>query len=151
MKVSKSYKWELLALLSVAFFFHQADRALFSVMLIPIQNELGLTDGQMGAIGSWMFATLAVMVPIAGFMGDRLSRKWIITCSLIFWSCATALTGMATGVVGLILFRSVATGGGESFYAPSAYALIASYHKKTRSLAFSVHQAALYVGLMCSG
>ena len=38
-------------LLSVAFFFHQADRALPSVMLIPIQNELGLTDGQMGAIG----------------------------------------------------------------------------------------------------
>lgn len=151
MKTSKTYKWELLALLSFAFFFHQADRALFSVVLIPIQGELGLTDGQMGEIGSWMFATLAVMVPLAGFMGDRLSRKWIITCSLLFWSCATSVTGMATGLLGLILFRSVATGGGESFYAPSAYALLASHHKETRSVALSVHQAALYVGLMCSG
>jgi MFS family permease len=148
---SSRYKWELLALLSCAFFFHQADRALFSVVLIPIQKELGLTDGQMGQIGSWMFATLAVMVPLAGFLGDRLSRKWIITCSLLFWSCATSVTGMATGLVGLILFRSVATGGGESFYAPSAYALLASHHKTTRSIALSVHQAALYVGLMCSG
>lgn len=145
------YKWELLALLSCAFFFHQADRALFSVVLIPIQKELGLTDGQMGEIGSWMFATLAVMVPLAGFLGDRLSRKWIITCSLLFWSCATSVTGMATGILGLILFRSVATGGGESFYAPSAYALLASHHKATRSVALSVHQAALYIGLMCSG
>ena len=145
------YKWELLALLSCAFFFHQADRALFSVVLIPIQKELGLTDGQMGEIGSWMFATLAVMVPLAGFLGDRLSRKWIITCSLLFWSCATSVTGMATGLLGLILFRSVATGGGESFYAPSAYALLASHHKTTRSVALSVHQAALYIGLMCSG
>ena len=147
----KSYKWELLALLSCAFFFHQADRALFSVVLLPIQKELGLTDGQMGEIGSWMFGTLAVMVPIAGFLGDRLSRKWIITCSLLFWSCATSVTGLATGVVGLILFRSVATGGGESFYAPSAYALLAAHHKETRSVALSVHQAALYFGLMCSG
>jgi len=145
------YKWEVLALLSCAFFFHQADRALFSVVLIPIQTELGLTDGQMGEIGSWMFGTLAVMVPIAGFLGDRLSRKWIITCSLLFWSCATSVTGLATGLVGLVLFRSVATGGGESFYAPSAYALIASHHKSTRSVALSIHQAALYIGLMCSG
>jgi MFS family permease len=151
METTKSYKWELLALLSAAFFFHQADRALFSVVLIPIQKELGLTDGQMGEIGSWMFATLAVMVPVAGFLGDRLSRKWIITCSLIFWSCATSITGLATGLLGLVLFRSVATGGGESFYAPSAYALLASHHKATRSVALSVHQAALYVGLMCSG
>jgi len=151
MKTTSSYKWELLALLSCAFFFHQADRALFSVVLIPIQKELGLTDGQMGQIGSWMFATLAVMVPLAGFLGDRLSRKWIITCSLLFWSCATSVTGLSTGLLGLILFRSVATGGGESFYAPSAYALLASHHKKTRSIALSVHQAALYIGLMCSG
>ena len=151
MGTAKNYKWELLALLSCAFFFHQADRALFSVVLIPIQRELGLTDGQMGEIGSWMFATLAVMVPIAGFLGDRLSRKWIITCSLLFWSCATSVTGLASGLLGLILFRSVATGGGESFYAPSAYALLASHHKTTRSVALSVHQAALYIGLMCSG
>ena len=145
------YKWELLALLACEFFFHQADRALFSVVLIPIQRELGLTDGQMGAVGSWMFATLAVMVPLAGFLGDRVSRKWIITCSLLFWSFATSMTGLATGLVGLVLLRSVATGGGESFYAPSAYALLASHHKATRSVAFSVHQAALYIGLMCSG
>ena len=151
MNQSARYKWELLALLSAAFFFHQADRALFSVVLIPIQKELGLTDGQMGEIGSWMFATLAVMVPLAGFLGDRLSRKWIITCSLLFWSCATSVTGLATGLLGLILFRSVATGGGESFYAPSAYALLASHHKTTRSIALSIHQAALYAGLMCSG
>ena len=151
MLTSKYYKWELLALLSCAFFFHQADRALFSVVLIPIQKDLGLTDGQLGEIGSWMFATLALMVPLAGFLGDRLSRKWIITISLLFWSCATSFTGMATGLFGLILLRSVATGGGESFYAPSAYALLASHHKTTRSVALSVHQAALYVGLMCSG
>lgn len=35
----KSYKWELLALLSCAFFFHQADRALFSVVLLPFRKS----------------------------------------------------------------------------------------------------------------
>ncbi len=151
MKPSKNYKWELLALLSAAFFFHQADRAIFGVVLPSIKSELGLTDSQLGLIGTSLFATLAVMVPIAGFLGDRLSRKWIITSSLLFWSAATAVTGVARGLFSLILFRSVATGGGESFYAPSAYSLVAAYHKKTRSLALAVHQAALYIGVMSSG
>ena len=51
----------------------------------------------------------------------------------------------------VMFFRSIATGGGESFYGPSAMALLASHHKETRSVAFSIHQASLYVGLMTSG
>ena len=40
--MGKKYKWVMLALLSCAFFFHQADRALFGLLTIPIQQELGL-------------------------------------------------------------------------------------------------------------
>ena len=159
--MGKSYKWFLIAMLSFAFFFHQADRALFGLLTIPIQDELNLTGGQMGWINGALFATLAVMTPIAGFCGDRFSRKWLITGSLIFWSITTACMGFVGDfhMLGLVIpaflsvmfFRSIATGGGESFYAPSAYALIAVHHKETRSVALSIHQAALYIGLMTSG
>ena len=145
------YKWILLALLACAFFFHQADRVLFGLLTIPIQDDLHLTDLQIGFVNTSLFCTLAVTTPIAGFLGDRFSRKWIITISLLFWSLMTACTGFVGGICGLIFFRSIATGGGESFYAPSAFALIASHHKETRSVALSIHQSALYIGLMFSG
>ena len=141
----------MLALLSCAFFFHQADRVLFGLLTIPIQEELHLTDLQIGWINTSLFCTLAVTTPLAGILGDRFSRKWIITVSLLFWSLMTACTGFVGGMCGLIFFRSIATGGGESFYAPSAFALIASHHKDTRSIALSIHQSALYIGLMFSG
>ncbi len=147
----KRYKWIMLALLSCAFFFHQADRVLFGLLTIPIQEELHLTDLQIGWINTSLFCTLAVTTPLAGFLGDRFSRKWIITASLLFWSLMTACTGFVGGMCGLIFFRSIATGGGESFYAPSAFALIAAHHKNTRSIALSIHQSALYIGLMFSG
>lgn len=157
----KSYKWIVLAMLSCAFFFHQADRALFGLLTIPIQQELKLTDMQIGWINTALSWTLSAMTMIAGFAGDRLSRKWIITCSLIFWSLMTVCMGFVGDwtVLGIAIpaflvvmfFRSIATGGGESFYGPSAMALLASHHRETRSVAFSVHQAALYVGLMTSG
>ncbi len=155
------YKWFLVALLSCAFFFHQADRALFGLLTIPIQAELHLTDVQIGWINTVLSWTMALMMIVAGFIGDRFSRKWIITLSLMFWSLMTICMGWANGFVlfgisigafAVVMFlRSIATGSGESFYAPSAYALIAQYHKESRSVAFSIHQAALYVGLMVSG
>ena len=145
------YKWALVALLSGAFFFHQADRALFGLLTVPIQAELGLTDVQIGWINTVLSWTLALMTVVAGFVGDRFSRKWIITVSLIAWALRTVCMGFIGGFAGALFFRSVATGVGESFYAPSAYALIAAHHKRTRSLALSIHQAALYAGLMFSG
>lgn len=145
------YKWLLIALLSCAFFFHQADRALFGLLTIPIQKDIGLTDVQIGWINTTLSWTLAAMTVVAGFVGDRFSRKWIITISLIAWSLMTICMGFIGGFVGALFFRSIATGVGESFYAPSAYALIAVHHRETRSVALSTHQAALYMGLMASG
>ena len=54
-----AYKWFLLALLSCAFFFHQADRALFGLLTIPIQDDLKLTDVQIGWINTTLSWTLA--------------------------------------------------------------------------------------------
>jgi len=145
------YRWELLGLLFLAFFFHQADRAIFGVVLPAIKADLQLTDSQLGLVGSVLFFALAILMPLTGYLGDVWSRKWIITVSVTFWSLATMATGMARGLIGLIAFRSVATAGGESFYGPAAYSLLAQFHRNTRSLALSIHQSSLYVGVMASG
>lgn len=158
---TKRYKWYLLVMLGGAYFFHQADRAIFGVLTPSIAEDLKLTKIEIGHINTVLFITIAVMTFLAGFIGDRFNRKRIITISLLFWSCATAAIGFADDfqVAGVavsafavtMLLRSVAVGGGESFYAPSAMSLLASCHKETRSIAFSIHQAALYFGLMMSG
>lgn len=150
-KIGSFYKWELLILLFFAHFFYQADRAIFGIVTEEIGRDLHLSSTQLGLTASILFFVLAIMVPAAGFIGDRYSRKWIITICIIFWSLSTCLTGLATGLISLILFRSVATAGTESFYGPSSTALIASFHKKTRAVALSTHQAALYIGVMITG
>jgi len=149
--LGRHYKWEMLALLCLAYFFHQGDRAIYGIVVSSIQSELNLTSQQVGIVGSALFLTLALVTPVAGYLGDLFNRKWIITGSLIFWSVATSLTGLVTGLPGLIAFRSVATAGGESFYAPAACSLMAAMHRETRALALSIHQGALYVGVMVSG
>ncbi len=155
------YKWAMLFMLSCAFFFHQADRALFGLLTIPIQDELGLTDVQIGWINTVLSWTLAGMAFIAGPVGDRFSRKWVITLSLLSWSLMTFVMGYVGNwtLFGITIpaffvvmfFRSIATGVGESFYGPCYPPLISAFHKETRSIALSIHQGALYVGLMTTG
>lgn len=150
-KFHRHYKWELLFWLCLAFFFHQGDRAIYGIVISGIKSDLALSDQELGMVGSVLFLMLALTMPFAGYVGDKWRKNWIITCSLIFWSSATLFTGCAQGILGLILLRSVATAGGEAFYAPAAYPLMAKFHQRTRALALSLHQGALYVGVMTSG
>ena len=46
--LSKTYKWELIFLLWIAFFLNQGDRQVFNTVLPQIQAFLGVSDGVMG-------------------------------------------------------------------------------------------------------
>lgn len=76
---ARGYKWVVLALLSGAFFFHQADRALFGLLTIPIQEDLGLTDLQIGWVNTALFCTLAVTTP-----AHRASAEGLMTMIAFF-------------------------------------------------------------------
>lgn len=146
-----NYKWEVLGLLWVAYLLNQADRQVFNVVLPLIREDLGLSDVAIGSIATIFNLFYAVLVPIGGLVGDRFSRKWIVTGSILFWSVATMFTGLCNGFLMLVLMRSVATGGGEAFFGPANYSLLAQYHDRTRAFAMSVHQTAYYIGIIISG
>ena len=151
LKSKKGYKWEVLSLLWLAYFLNQADRQIFSVVLPLVREDLKLTDTELGLIASALVWTYGVLVPFAGFAGDRYSKKSIIGISLMFWSVATMFTGMCHTLFQFVLLRGVATGGGEAFYAPSANALISDEYKEKRSFALAIHQTAVYFGIILSG
>ncbi len=145
------YKWELIILLWFAFLINMADRQAYNVVLPLLSKDLNLTPDKAGLVASIFLWFYAVLVPVGGFLGDIARRKWVVFFSLLIWSIGTVMSGFTTGLVGLIAFRSIATGGGEAFYFPSANSLIGQHHQKTRALAMSIHQTALYVGIIASG
>jgi len=146
-----SYRWLMIGLLWVAFFLHQADRAVYNVVLPALKADLQLTDEQLGLVVlvfTWIYG---VMVPLAGYAGDVVRRKWIICGSLLFWSTTTVFTGVSRSLGQLIVLRGVSTGAGEAFYYPAANSLIGQIHHKTRALAMGIHQTANYTGIIAAG
>ncbi|MBQ9548695.1 MAG: MFS transporter [Bacteroidales bacterium] len=147
----RMYKWEVLLLLWMAYLLNQGDRQVFNTVLPAIRDSLHLTDTSIGLIATVFNLAFAVMVPVGGWLGDRFSRKWVTTLSVLFFSVATMFTGLATSFLGLLALRSVATGGGEAMFGPSNYSILAQYHTDTRARAMSIHQTAYYIGVILAG
>lgn len=152
MSVKKNvYKWELLIILWIAFFLNQADRQIFNVTLPLIRSDIKLTDAEFGLIASALIWTYGFLVPIAGILGDIFSRRNILAFCILFWSISTFFTGFASGLIPFIMLLGIATGGGEAFYAPSANAMLSERYKENRAFALSIHQTAVYAGIILSG
>lgn len=145
------YRWAVVGMLWFVCLFNYADRqAIFSVF-DPIKEEMDLSDVQLGVIGSSFMWVYAITLPLAGLVGDRLSRKGLILGGLVFWSLITLATAYAQNYWQLVLFRAL-EGLGEAFYFPASMSLISDYHRKdTRSRAMAFHQSSVYVGTILGG
>src|SRR5271163_4484122 len=90
-----AYKWVVIAMLWFVCFLNYADRqAIFSVFPL-IKQQLGLSDLQLGIVGSSFMWMYALSGPFAGWLCDRLPRKSLVLGALIFWSLITAATALS--------------------------------------------------------
>jgi MFS family permease len=104
--------------------------------------------GYLMAVFLWIYGLAS---PAAGFISDRLNRKWLIVSSLFVWSAVTFLMGMADTFGTLVVLRSL-MGFSEAIYIPAALSLIADYHSgKTRALAIGIHMTGIYCGQALGG
>ena len=151
MRDSPGYKWYVVAMLWFVCLFNYADRqAIFSVFPL-LKSQLHLSDLQLGYIGSSFMWVYALSAPLAGLVGDRMSRKTVIVAGLIFWSLITIATALSRTYWQLIAFRAL-EGLGEAFYFPASMSLLSDYHgRDTRSRAMSWHQSSVYAGTIAGG
>lgn len=149
--LSPTYKWRVVAMLWLVCLLNYADRqAIYSVFPL-LKSEMHLSDVQLGIIGSSFMWVYAAALPLAGWIGDRVSRKNLILGGLIFWSLVTLATALSAKYWQLVVFRSL-EGLGEAFYFPASMSLISDYHgPQTRSKAMGLHQSSVYAGTVLGG
>lgn len=144
------FNWELILLLWFAFFFNQADRQIFNVVLPAVKGDLQLSDLQLGMTSSAVILAIGIFIPVAGYFGDRFSKKRIIIFSVLIWTLATFFTGFSGGFLSVLILRAV-VGGSEAFYGPAANALIGEKFSSKLGHAMAIHQTSLYAGIILSG
>lgn len=146
---SVAYRRYVLGLLMAVGLFNYIDRLCISILIVPIREELGLSDTQIGVLTGLAFSLVYTLmaVPIAR-LADLGSRKLVIVGSLAVWSLMTAACGFATSFLVLVVLR-MGVAIGEAGCVPATQALISDYYPPTeRARAIATWQLMFPVGTL---
>jgi len=109
----------VLGLLCLMYFISYIDRVNVSTAAAGFAKDFSLDSTQVGLVFSAFAYPYLVFQIIGGWISDRLgARRTLIACGII-WAGGTALTGMAGGLVSLLMARLV-LGLGEGATLPAA-------------------------------
>jgi MFS family permease len=119
----------LLFLCSLAFVLY-LDRVCISQAVVPIQQELNLSNSQMSVVLAAFTLAYGLFEIPAGWWGDIVGARRVLTRISIWWSAFTALTGMCLGFYSLVVCRFL-FGAGEAGAYPNAARVISRWFPRS--------------------
>lgn len=124
--------WIVLGILWFVYVLNFLDRQLVSILAKPIQESLGITDGELGLLTGLYFALFYCIISIpVGWLADRTNRAKVLSLSCAVWSAATMGCGLA-GNYGQLTAARMMVGIGEAGGVPPSYAIISDYFPPSR-------------------
>ena len=125
-----------------------ADRYVPSAVKTLYADELGLSDFESSLPFTGMVVVFMVSAMIFGLISDKdlIDRRFVLCFGIIFWSLATALAGLATNLVSLIILRSL-VGVGEAAYGTICPPMVGDFYpEKERNVAYGIYYLAIPLG-----
>ncbi len=135
------YRFKVVLLSFLAVFICYIDRVNISVAIIPMQDQFGWSESQVGLIlGSFYFGYMITMI-LGGYLADKYGGKKVLGYALLIWSLFTIITPFFAyqGLWWLILIR-ILMGLGEGVTFPSWHAIYARwipFEERTRAVGFT--------------
>lgn len=141
------YAWYVCFVLVLAYVFSFIDRGIVTLIVQPIQRDLGVDDTQVSLLHGLSFAIFyaGLGLPIARLVDSR-NRRNLIILGITVWSLMTAACGLADGFWTLFIAR-VGVGAGEAVLVPAAASLLADYFSGAKlGRALGVFAMGIYLG-----
>ena len=126
------YALLVLSMLCFVYVLNFVDRQLLSILAKPIQDDLGVSDSQLGRLGGLYFALFycTISIPVA-WLADRGNRVRVLSIACALWSAATIACGLSASYAQLVMSR-MAVGIGEAGGVPPSYSIISDYFTRDR-------------------
>jgi EmrB/QacA subfamily drug resistance transporter len=110
--VSDTAKRAIPWLLAVAFFMEALDTTILNTALPTIANALGVAPLSMKAALTSYTLSLAVFIPISGWLADRFGTRLVFSAAIALFAAGSLACGLATSIHALVACRIVQGCGG---------------------------------------
>ncbi len=144
--ITRPYAWYALGVLSFINLINYLDRNVLPPVMESVKETFRIDDTQAGSLVSAFFVVYTLASPLAGYLGDRVSRRLLISLGILLWSVSTVASAFS-GTFEHLWFWRACTGVGEACYGIVAPAFLSDlFSKESRARTLSVFYLALPVG-----
>jgi EmrB/QacA subfamily drug resistance transporter len=112
-----------MAIILAGVFMAVLDTSVVNVAIPKLETDLSASTGQIQWVLTGYMLVQGVVVPISGWLTDRLGAKKLFIFSLVVFTLGSALCGLAWNLDSMIAFRILQAAGG-GFMMPVANAMI---------------------------
>src|SRR3954464_4552045 len=123
-------KWVIAITAALGAILEVIDTSIVNVAMPEIQSNLGATLSEAGWISTGYACANVVMIPLTAWLSDRFGRKQYLLFSLIGFTAASVLCGLAPNLTFLILARVVQGLCGGGLLAKAQSILFETFPKK---------------------
>ena len=135
------YRFKVIFLSFLAVSICYIDRVNISVAIIPMQEQFGWSEFQVGIILSSFYFGYMFTLIIGGYLADKYGGKKVLGYGLLIWSFFTIITPFfAYSGLWWLIFIRILMGLGEGITFPSWHAIYARwipFKERTRAVAFT--------------
>ena len=135
------YRYKVIFLSFLAVSICYIDRVNISVAIIPMQEQFGWSEFQVGIILSSFYFGYMFTLIIGGYLADKYGGKKVLGYGLLIWSFFTIITPFfAYSGLWWLIFIRILMGLGEGITFPSWHAIYARwipFNERTRAVAFT--------------
>jgi predicted MFS family arabinose efflux permease len=125
------YEWKAVVLLTLAFGLVGLDRWIIAPLFPSIAKDLGLNYQDLGNLIGALGLAWGVFAAVAGGLSDRLGRRKVLVPAILGFSLLSGFSGMAQGLMSLVLIRAL-MGITEGSFCPTSFATTAEASKPSR-------------------
>ena len=130
----------VVALMALGFGLVGIDRFLISPLFPTIAKELGLSYGDIGTIAGGLALAWGASALLMGNLSDRIGRRKVLTGALLAFSLLIGSSGLATGLMGLVLVRIVMGLADGAYTPPSISATLEASPPRRHGLNIGIQQ-----------
>ena len=117
----RSYQWKAVTLLGLGFGLVGLDRWIIAPLFPAIMKDLHLSYQDLGNLIGILGICWGVFAVVAGGISDRIGRRKVLIPSIILFSILSGLSGLAGGLLSLMVIRAV-MGVNEGSFCPASFA-----------------------------
>ncbi|MEO8464333.1 MAG: MFS transporter [Gammaproteobacteria bacterium] len=127
-----TYEWRAVTLLGLGFGLVGLDRWIIATLLpLGMAADLGLNVQDGGNVIGALGLAWGVFAIFSGRLSDKIGHRKVLIPAILLFSLLSGLSGMTTGLMGLVLIRAL-MGAMEGSYCPTSFTAVAAASRPAR-------------------